>query len=42
VSGEFFQNRRPAKQTDDARNDDLARRLWAESERIAGGALPAR
>src|SRR5215469_11524078 len=38
VSGEFFQNRRPAGQTADARNDDLAKALWAESERIAAAA----
>jgi NAD(P)-dependent dehydrogenase (short-subunit alcohol dehydrogenase family) len=44
VSGEFFQNRRPGKQTADARNDDLAAKLWTESERIAaaaGGPLPS-
>jgi len=44
VSGEFFQNCRPGKQTADARNDDFAKRLWAESERIATakvGALPS-
>jgi len=39
TSGEFFQNCRPGKQTTDARNDDLAKRLWAESERIAAGAI---
>jgi hypothetical protein len=43
ISGEFFQNCRPGKQTADARNDDFAKRLWAESERIAAaaGALPS-
>jgi NAD(P)-dependent dehydrogenase (short-subunit alcohol dehydrogenase family) len=43
VSGEFFQNCRPGKQTADARDDALAKKLWAESERIAAaaGALPS-
>jgi NAD(P)-dependent dehydrogenase (short-subunit alcohol dehydrogenase family) len=39
TSGEFFQNCRPGKQTADARNDDLAKQLWAESERIAAAAI---
>ena len=38
VSGEFFQNCRPGKQTADARDDALADKLWAESARIAAAA----
>jgi len=43
TSGEFFHNCRPGKQTADARDDELAKQLWAESERIAAaaGALPS-
>jgi NAD(P)-dependent dehydrogenase (short-subunit alcohol dehydrogenase family) len=35
VSGEFFHKSRPGKLTAEAQDDDKARRLWAESERIA-------
>jgi NAD(P)-dependent dehydrogenase (short-subunit alcohol dehydrogenase family) len=36
TSGEFFYKCRPGKLTAEAQDDDKARRLWAESERIAG------
>lgn len=42
VSGEFFQGCRPKTPTADARDDALAERLWAESERIAAGSGAAR
>jgi len=35
VSGEYFHDCRPARPSQEARDDDAARRLWAESERIA-------
>jgi NAD(P)-dependent dehydrogenase (short-subunit alcohol dehydrogenase family) len=35
VSGGFFQNCQPGKQTADAQDDALAQSLWAASERIA-------
>jgi NAD(P)-dependent dehydrogenase (short-subunit alcohol dehydrogenase family) len=36
ISGEFFYKSRLGKLTEEARDDDKARRLWTESERIAG------
>ena len=36
VSGEFFDDCRPATQSAEARDDAVAQRLWIESERIAG------
>jgi len=36
VSGQYFYKRHIAKTTAAARNDELARRLWAESERLTG------
>jgi NAD(P)-dependent dehydrogenase (short-subunit alcohol dehydrogenase family) len=35
-SGSYFIDERPARVSQLARNDDLARRLWLESERLAG------
>jgi NAD(P)-dependent dehydrogenase (short-subunit alcohol dehydrogenase family) len=39
VSGEFFYKRKLGKLTAEAQDDDKARRLWAESERIAQHAV---
>jgi NAD(P)-dependent dehydrogenase (short-subunit alcohol dehydrogenase family) len=39
VSGEFFYKRKLGKLTAEAQDDDKARRLWAESERIAQQAV---
>jgi NAD(P)-dependent dehydrogenase (short-subunit alcohol dehydrogenase family) len=36
VSGSYFYKRRPATPSSAAQNDNDARRLWAESERLAG------
>lgn len=36
VSGEYFYKCRPAKPTKEAQDDAAARRLWRESERLAG------
>ncbi len=36
VSGEYFYKCRPATPTREARDDAAAKRLWAESERLAG------
>ena len=36
VSGEYFFDRQPKRPSHAARDDDAARRLWEESERIAG------
>jgi len=36
VTGQYFYKCRPATLTAEAQNDDKARRLWQESERIAG------
>ncbi|HYL39413.1 MAG TPA: SDR family oxidoreductase [Bryobacteraceae bacterium] len=36
VSGEYFYKCRPATPTQEARDDAAARRLWQESERLAG------
>jgi NAD(P)-dependent dehydrogenase (short-subunit alcohol dehydrogenase family) len=36
VSGEYFFDCQPKRPSQEARDDDAARRLWAESERIAG------
>jgi NAD(P)-dependent dehydrogenase (short-subunit alcohol dehydrogenase family) len=35
VSGEFFYRRKPGTLTADAQDDDKARRLWTESQRVA-------
>jgi NAD(P)-dependent dehydrogenase (short-subunit alcohol dehydrogenase family) len=36
TSAGFFEKSRPSQPTREAQSDDVARRLWAESERIAG------
>jgi hypothetical protein len=36
ITGEFFEKGKPAQTSRQARDDEVARRLWAESERIAG------
>ena len=36
VSGEYFYDCRPKLPSDEARNDEAARRLWDESERMVG------
>ena len=36
ISGQYFVDRRPASPTRDAQDNDSARQLWAESDRLAG------
>jgi NAD(P)-dependent dehydrogenase (short-subunit alcohol dehydrogenase family) len=36
ITGQYFVDRRPASPTRDAQDNDSARRLWAESARLAG------
>ncbi|HEX4999221.1 MAG TPA: short-chain dehydrogenase, partial [Terriglobia bacterium] len=36
VTGKYFDQCRPKQPTAAAQNDDTARRLWAESARLAG------
>ena len=38
VSGKYFSRRREASLSNTAKDDVIAAKLWAESERIAGGA----
>ena len=41
VSGEYFYDCQPKQPSAEALDDATARRLWEESERIAGIAYPA-
>ena len=41
VSGEYFYECRPQQPSAEAQNDETARRLWAQSERIAGLSFPS-